>query len=266
MQGLRTRQTWSVRVTTFNILHGRSITDGVVDLSRLANSVRVLDSDVLALQEVDRDQPRSQGADLTAVAAEAMGAVAHRFVAALSGTPGATWMAPTADDQPGTASYGIALLSRYPVRWWKVLRLPAMRAPVPVVFSGRRRPQLVSDEPRVALAAGIETPRGRLTVATTHLSFIPGWNVLQLRRLMRALAAPSGPLLLMGDLNMRPQRAAAVTGMKPLARQLTFPAQQPRQQLDHILARGPVESSWPGVAVELPLSDHRALSADLADY
>ena len=34
-----------------------------------------LDPDILALQEVDRDQPRSHLADLTAVAAEAMGAV-----------------------------------------------------------------------------------------------------------------------------------------------------------------------------------------------
>jgi hypothetical protein len=47
----------------------------------------------LALQEVDRDQPRSHLADLTVVAAEAMGAVTHRFAAALSGTPGATWIA-----------------------------------------------------------------------------------------------------------------------------------------------------------------------------
>ena len=103
-----------MRLATFNILHGRAVTDQRVDLDRLAAAIKVLDADILALQEVDRDQPRSHGADLTAVAAEAMGAVAHRFVAALAGTPGATWMAATEEDVPGTATYGISLLSRYP--------------------------------------------------------------------------------------------------------------------------------------------------------
>ena len=75
-----------MRMATFNILHGRSIDDRKVDVGRLADCVRRVDADVLALQEVDCDQPRSAMADLTAVAAEAMGAVSHRFVAAVSGT------------------------------------------------------------------------------------------------------------------------------------------------------------------------------------
>ena len=82
-----------MRIATFNILHGRSPVDDRVDVERLAAAVKTLDADVLGLQEVDRDQPRSMGADLTAVAAEAMGAVDSQFVAALHGTPGGTWMA-----------------------------------------------------------------------------------------------------------------------------------------------------------------------------
>src|SRR4029453_15012808 len=111
-------------VATLNTLHRRSTHDGMVDLGRLADAIRSLDADVLALQEVDRDQPRSHLADLTAVGAEGMGAVTHRFAAALSGTPGAAWIAASEDDLPGVASYGIALLSRYPSDSWQVLRLP----------------------------------------------------------------------------------------------------------------------------------------------
>ena len=84
-----------MRVATFNILHGRTLGDGV-DPKRLRDCVRRLDPDVLALQEVDCDQPRSDRADLTAAAAEAMGAVEHRFVAAISGTrmQAAVWTGP----------------------------------------------------------------------------------------------------------------------------------------------------------------------------
>ena len=107
-----------MRMATFNILHGRSVHDGSVELDRLVSSIKQIDADVLALQEVDCDQPRSGMADLTAVAAETMGAVSHRFVAAISGTPGATWMAATGDEQPGPAAYGIARLSRNSTRRW----------------------------------------------------------------------------------------------------------------------------------------------------
>ena len=238
-----------MRIATFNILHGRSLDDGQVDVDRLAEAVKTIDADVLGLQEVDRDQPRSMNADLTAVAAEAMGAVDSQFVAALSGTPGGTWMAATGEEQPGSASYGIGLVSR----------LPALRAKVPMWFKGRRRPIMVSDEPRVAVAAVLEGPHGQLTVANTHLSFMPGWNALQLRRLARSLTGTVEPLVLIGDLNMEQRQAAAVSGLRPVATADTFPAHSPRRQLDHVLVRGPLRATGPASALRMPLSDHRAL-------
>jgi endonuclease/exonuclease/phosphatase family metal-dependent hydrolase len=249
-----------VRIATFNILHGRSLEDGQVDVDRLADAVKGLDADVLGLQEVDRDQPRSLGADLTAVAAEAMGAVDSQFVAALSGTPGGTWMAATGDEQPGSASYGIALLSRYPVVSWRVVRLPPLRASVPMWSRLARNFFLARDEPRVAVAAVLDGPFGQFTVCNTHLSFIPGWNGVQLRRLVRSLTGTHEPLVLTGDLNMQQAQAARVSGLRPLVSDLpTFPADRPRRQLDHVLVRGGLTSTGPAEAVHLPLSDHRAL-------
>jgi endonuclease/exonuclease/phosphatase family metal-dependent hydrolase len=252
-----------VRIATFNILNGRSLDDGLVDADRLADAVKTIDADVLGLQEVDRDQPRSMNADLTAVAAEAMGAVDSQFVAALSGTPGGTWMAATGDEQPGSASYGIGLVSRYPVVSWRVVRLPALRAKVPMWFKGRRRPVVVSDEPRVAVAAVIDGPEGELTVTNTHLSFMPAWNALQLRRLVRSLTGTREPLVVIGDLNMEQRQAARVSGLRPIATADTFPVDQPRRQLDHVLVRGPLRATGPATALRLPLSDHRALLVDV---
>jgi len=253
-----------LRLATFNILHGRSVHDGVVHRDRLVAAVRSLDPDVLALQEVDLDQERSGRADLTAVAAEAMGAVSHRFVAAISGTPGATWMAATGDEQPGTAAYGIALLSRYPAETWQVLRLPRIPAPFPMYLPGPRRVQIVNEEPRAAVVGVLDTPLGRLTVANTHLSFVPGWNRLQLRRLVRDLSGFPSPRVLMGDLNMLPAPVRRWTGLRSLASGLTFPSTGPDRQLDHILTDDPSLCVSSCRAVDLPISDHRALIADVA--
>ncbi|MFD2091755.1 endonuclease/exonuclease/phosphatase family protein [Blastococcus deserti] len=248
-----------MRIATFNILHGRSMEDGRVDVDRLADAVKSLDADVLGLQEVDRDQPRSLGADLTAVAAEAMGAVDSQFVAALSGTPGQTWMAATGDEQPGSASYGIALLSRYPVVSWQVVRLPPLTVGVPLWSSLNRRFFVARDEPRVAVAAVLEGPFGPFTVCNTHLSFVPGWNGFQLRRLVRSLTGTREPIAVIGDLNMQQAAAARLSGLRPIASGETFPAHRPRRQLDHVLVRGRLAATGPAEAVRLPLSDHRAL-------
>jgi endonuclease/exonuclease/phosphatase family metal-dependent hydrolase len=252
-----------VRLATFNILHGRSPADDRVDLDRFTTAVRDLDADVLALQEVDRDQPRSHLADLTAVAAGAMGAVAHRFVAAIAGTPGVTWMAATGQEQPGTATYGVALLSRYPVSSWQVVRLPTVPFRFPLWLREPRKLIVVHEEPRTAVVGVVETPSGPLTVVNTHLSFVPGWNRLQLSQLRRDLTAFPGPLVLLGDLNMTPPRPVAVTGYRSLTDDLTFPVHVPDRQLDHVLARGAIGRVTGAASWAMPLSDHRALTVDV---
>ncbi|MCV7153954.1 endonuclease/exonuclease/phosphatase family protein [Mycolicibacterium pyrenivorans] len=252
-----------MRIATFNILHGRTVADDAVDLNRLRAGVRDLDPDVLALQEVDLEQDRSGFADLTAVAAEAMGAVAHRFVAAISGTPGATWMAATGEELPGTAAYGIALLSRFPATSWQVVRLPRIPTRFPMYLPGPNRVMVVDEEPRAAVIAQLDTPFGPLSVANTHLSFVPGWNRRQLRRLSKDLRGLPGPHVLMGDLNLPPGPAARWSRMRALASAATFPAETPQRQLDHILTDHPGLRGRGVTAPVAPLSDHRPLVVEI---
>jgi endonuclease/exonuclease/phosphatase family metal-dependent hydrolase len=253
-----------MRMATFNILHGRSMGDGQVNLERLSECIRRLDPDVLALQEVDRDQSRSSLADLTAIAAAAMGAASHRFVAAIAGTPGATWMAATGREQPGTAAYGIALLSRYPAISWQVLRLPRIPVRFPMYLPGRHRVQIVHEEPRAAMAAQLDTPLGALTVANTHLSFVPGWNRFQLSRLVRDLNGLPGPRVLMGDLNMSSRIRSRRMRLRPLATAPTFPLHCPDRQLDHILTDHDDLVATDAFTPVLPISDHRPLVIDVS--
>jgi len=64
----------------------------------------------------------------------------------------------------------------------------------------------------------------------------------------------------MGDLNTTKPRAG---GYRSLAVGATFPAPAPTEQLDHILARGPVGTLRSSATRLLPLSDHRALICDI---
>jgi endonuclease/exonuclease/phosphatase family metal-dependent hydrolase len=256
-----------VRLATFNVLHGRSLSDGEVDVARLRDAVATLDADVLGLQEVDRAQPRSGGHDLTAEAVAAMGGQS-RFVPAIMGTPGLRWRAARSGDETLTEhpAYGISLVSRLPVLRWAVIRLPSAPMRSPVLLPGpKRRVMWLRDEPRVLLAAVVRTPSGPMTIANTHLSFVPGWNGAQLRRAARALRAMPAPRVLLGDLNLPGPLPRWLTGWSCLVTAPTFPVDDPRVQLDHVLGHG---DGLPDVvsseARTMALSDHRALLVDLA--
>ena len=162
-----------MRLATFNI-HGRFPGENRVDPDRLAHSIRTLAPDILALQEVDLDQPRTRDADLAMIVAEAMECVDHRFVAALVGTPGARWVDAGGGAPITGPAFGNALFSRYPVRSWEVLRMPRAGPHLTLPLPGHRRAAVIGEEPRVALIADIETPHGVVRVASTHLSFLPG--------------------------------------------------------------------------------------------
>jgi endonuclease/exonuclease/phosphatase family metal-dependent hydrolase len=258
-----------MRVATFNIMHGRSLVDGQVDPGRLRRAVAGLDVDVLGMQEVDRDQPRSGGADLTAAAGEGMGATGSRFVASVVGVPGVRWR-PAAHERDGAGEprYGVALLTRYPVRAWHLLRLPSapVRSPVPGP-AGRGRMILLRDEPRVVVAAEVLAPDGPLTVATVHLSFVPGWNAVQLRRTVRWLRTLPGPRVLLGDFNLPPAVVRAVAGWRTLGRAPTFPSPRPRVQIDHVLLdprdAARMAADGAGHTPTADLSDHRPLVVGL---
>ena len=254
-----------MRLATLNLLNGMSLSDGTVTPSRLADAVGALRADVVGLQEVDRLQPRSHSADLTEQVAETMGTPHWRFVPALIGTPGGDWRAATDDDATGgEPAYGVGLVSRWPVRSWHVTRLTASPLRSPVLLPGSRQVIWLQDEPRVGLAAVIETPAGPMTIATTHLSFVPIWNGKQLRTLTGDLARLPGPRVLLGDLNMPPPFPRVLTGWRSLARTATYPAWDPKIQLDHVLASGELADVTAVESPELTVSDHRALLVELA--
>jgi endonuclease/exonuclease/phosphatase family metal-dependent hydrolase len=259
-----------LRVATFNLLHGLSPAEGRVSIAGLRAAASELDADVLGLQEVDRHQERSAAVDQTALVAAALGAAHWRFVPSLHGTPGvAGWVAATGEDGqlPDGPSYGIGLVSRWPVRAWRVIRFPPAPISLPLLAPEGRRLIRVPDEPRLAMAAVLDGhgAAGKpMTVITAHLSFVPGWNVRQLHRIAQWARDLPRPRLLLGDLNLPGRIPPVISRWAQLARVPTYPAYRPKIQFDHVLGDGIGQAAVRYAnAVPLRVSDHRALVVDL---
>lgn len=249
-----------LRVATWNVrtCRTRDPDPDRVDLERTAEVLRSIDADLLALQEIDRQQERSGGADQARALGELLG-MRWWFQPALLGTAFSAedWRPSELGTDPGGPAYGIALLSRVE---------PESVTPVALPHPQGR------GEPRVALIARLGLLGGPLTFAATHLSFVPGSSVRQLRWLQRRLEGEPAPRLLLGDLNLwLPMvRALSRPGWRPLARGRTFPNWPPggprrSVQIDHVLASGGgdrLRVRRTRVAAA-PISDHRALVVDL---
>ncbi len=263
--------TATLRVGTFNILHGMRVLGGAQEGDReaLQDAVAALDVDVLGLQEVDAAQPRSAFADQTADVAKALGADDWRFVPTVVGTPGheAQFRPSTQEDVAAAWSgareqplYGVSLVSRIPVRRWDHLLMTPSSMAMPLLVPGNPRPRLlrVPDEPRAAVVAVLDLPTP-ITVCTLHLSFVPFTNTRQLREVRDWLAGFPRPVILLGDFNLPGRIPARVTKWHQTPTGPSYPVFKPRVQFDHILSDG--IAGHAGTVHPLPVSDHCAVTA-----
>lgn len=234
-----------LRVLVYNIHAGKDA-GGVDNLERVAALVRETRADVALLQEVDSATRRSGGVDQLAVLARATG---------MHGAFGSTLAY-----QGG--QYGIAVLSRYPLRSYRVFPLPN-DPPQPRAGGSR--------EPRGALHAVLALPDGDLHVIDTHIdaSGEDTWRRQEAARLVAladSLRAAGARLILGGDLNSTPESAVqaliragslrdawAQCGAGPDG---TFPAAKPVKRIDYLYLTGTMRCSSARV-LETDASDHR---------
>ena len=225
-----------MRIVTFNIKHGRD-GRGRVDNALLARTCAAFDADVLALQEVDRRARRSGWVDQVGLVAGATGLSATFGEAARKGI---------------FRRYGNALFGRGTIGDTEVMPLP--------------RPD--AGEPRVVILAtihlnGPELDGARLSVAATHLSFRKKEGPQQLDIVLEALGRRPLPRVLLGDLNLGPEKvepATAAAGYELAMTPPTFPSARPRSRIDYVAVAGLTV-----VAAEVPeteISDHRPVIAD----
>ncbi|MDP9389707.1 MAG: endonuclease/exonuclease/phosphatase family protein [Actinomycetota bacterium] len=108
----------------------------------------------------------------------------------------------------------------------------------------------------------VQSAGGRVTVAATHLSTDRSEAAAQLDAVVVALRARPGPWLLLGDLNLRPERVVPLLERRGFTvadtSAPTYSADRPFLRIDHVATNGLALRSV-RVLDAAPVSDHRPL-------
>ena len=252
-----------MRIGTWNILSGHATSGGAH--ASLAEEVATLDLDVLGLNEVDCHWQRSGFAFQAQDAAHAMGAVDWRFAPSFRGEDRArgssSGLLIGPNETPVGAHYGIALLSRIPVRRWHRLELGKSRIGLPLLSSrdGERAIRYVRDEPHVAVAAELEND---WVAIATHLSFVAPVAVAQLLRLRRWALTLGKRAAIVGDMNLARAMIVLRPNWQSAVNANTYPSWNPRVQFDHVLL--PRDVIAKRIQLGQPsISDHLPIAVDV---
>jgi endonuclease/exonuclease/phosphatase family metal-dependent hydrolase len=229
-----------IRVITYNIHHGEG-SDHKVDLDRIATIIREARADIVCLQEVDRNLPRTHRMDFPSLLAQELSMTVV--------------FEPNFQSDGG--DYGNATLTRFEVVSHENIRLP----------SAKQR------EPRGCCRTTLRINGRLVDVLNTHLSLDAAERKDQADAILKALR--DVPTMLAGDMNetrVEPAVRLLMTRFRDVAvgnsgnNAATFPSNQGTRRIDLILVSEGIDIlssrlfSTPETAVA---SDHLPLVADL---
>ncbi len=270
-----------MRVISWNLLHGVQIPpvknqEWQKSLVTAAGVVaKNYQPDFIGLQEVDYLQPRSGGINQTKVIAEKLGLKHWAYLPSLIGTPGERWhkvedleealITEKSKQVSKEKSYGIGIATNVAIKklYLKYLGRSWVGMPLLIPREDAKGVKFiyVKDEPRIALIAELENG---VTIANTHLSFVPGVNVFQLNRLSSFMKDLPGDELLIGDLNLPGNLPTKVSGFKSLISHSTYPSWKPSIQFDYIMVRKSAQVKVkPLPTLNTAISDHVPIGVQL---
>jgi len=234
------------KVLVYNVHAGKDA-GGKDNLQRVADLVREVNADVVLFQEVDKGTRRSGGVDQPAEYAKRTG-YHVAFGRSL--------------DYDG-GEYGIAVLSRWPIRRDSAIHLPV---DPPQERSGG------SHEARIAMSVVVAAPFGELTILNTHIdaSADDRWRLQEIRTIQQiaqsAVRGGATRVLFGGDFNSTPESAVQVqlrgNGFRDSWQTcgagdgFSYPADTARKRIDYLFAIAGVECTA-AVVVNNQASDHR---------
>ena len=201
-----------VRVLTYNIRHAEGL-DGKVDLDRIAGIIRESRADIVCLQEVDRNLPRTSRADFPALLSE-------KLKMAVAFDP---------NYQFDGGDYGNATLSRFDIVSQENIHLPGPPG----------------KEPRGCLKTTLRVGNQNVEVFNAHLGLDSAERKEQAAAILAWIKNPEKlapgktprPMILTGDLN-EVRTGPAVSALLEQFKDTAEP--EAGKKIDYILVSGPV--------------------------
>lgn len=235
-------QTGELKIVSFNIRHCSNVETDKIDYDAFASYLESLDADIIALNEVRGKCLLPDYDAQAAILAEKLGYY-YYFAKAI--------------DVGNIVSYGNAVLTRLKIKTCETIRIPA-----PDILS------LDGDyEPRCLLKLTVAEPE--LTVLVSHFGLSEEEKVSAVNTVMDNI--PDGKCVLMGDLNVTPEKdtldpiRTRLVDIASLSEQelLTFRSKDPHCRIDYIFASPDISVNSVYVSPSYPLSDHMPLVAQI---
>ncbi|MBW8686420.1 endonuclease/exonuclease/phosphatase family protein [Chitinophaga rhizophila] len=215
LKGQRVKTPDTLRILSYNIHHANPPSrPEYIDLDAIARVINEQRPDFVALQEVDVRTGRS-GKDVDQAAVLARKTGMHSFFAKAIPYDG--------------GEYGVAVLSRYPVKEGRAYALPSVPG--------------VKAEQRALCTVAVTLPDGReVMMASTHLDVTRSDSnrVLQTREISRILGQAGMPVILAGDMNAKAGSRAISILDSTFTRTctecpFTIPVDTPKRAIDFIM-------------------------------
>ncbi|MCK4258214.1 MAG: endonuclease/exonuclease/phosphatase family protein [Halanaerobiales bacterium] len=160
----------TIKIMSFNIRHGEGM-DGRTDLERIAELIKNQGVDLIGLQEVDKNMPRSHLVDQTARLAKIIGYhyCYQANVKILGGR------------------FGNGVLSKYPI------------------ITSYNQNLTSSKEPRGAVVSSVDLGGYNLKLISTHLGLVDAERLIQVSEILENIN-PDDKAILLGDFNATPDK------------------------------------------------------------
>ncbi len=238
-----------LRLLSYNIKHGKGM-DGKLDVERIAKVIGDQTPDLVALQEVDKNCKRSKNIDIAAKLGEIL-KMEHRFGKTIN---------------LGKGEYGLAVLSKFPIKETKVHTLPK------------------GGEPRIALEIVVDKKGELISFVTLHLDWTnKAIRTEQVKAVMKAVELRKHKVVLAGDFNA-PRNSDTIKAMEDAGwnvlkkndgngirtfhgeKKRAVSATSEREEIDFIAIKNfPKSKIKHGVVQELIASDHRPIYAHVKE-
>ena len=223
----------SLRLMSYNVRNARGM-DEKVDYERVADVIRKVSPDVVALQELDSVTTRSENVDVLAV----LGDLTKMY----------SVYSASIDYRGG--KYGVGILSKEKPLSWKRIPLPG------------------SEEARSLLIVEFE----KYVYCCTHLSLRPADRLSSVKIINEEAKSYDKPVFIAGDFNGKPG-SPEILEMQNSSQTLTnveiptFPSDKPRETIDYIFVYRQGEKEYTvlqeKVLNEPVASDHLPLFVDV---